>query len=323
MKSQRIQQTVSLLAGVIMLVAGTGISRAADTSGASVPVTMTVTANVAADKRMPVISSDDVVVRQGKSRLNVTEWVPARGSRAGLELFILIDDASDVRFGQHYDDLRAFINSQPASTLIGVGYMRNATVQIGQNLTANHELASQALRMPLGYPASMGSPYLSVTDLMRKWPVDQNRREVIMITSGIGRGREHHLMNWRRGYYQLDSDVDTASAVAQRTGTNIFTIYTPGSTRFRFSQRDLMNGQMNMSRLSDRTGGAAFYLGLHSPVSIQPYLGELQRIFDNQYLLSFSAKAGKRAGLQNISLGTEVAGVELSSHDAVWVAGAE
>lgn len=322
MKSQRIQQVASLFAGVIMLIAGTGISRAAEAPAASVPVTMTVTASVGADKRMPEINRDDVVVRQGKSQLNVTEWVPARGSRAGLELFILIDDTSDNRFSLHYDDLRAFINSQPASTLIGVGYMRNATAQISQDLTANHELAAQALRMPLGYPTTMGSPYLSVTDLMKKWPVDQNRREVIMITSGIGRGHERHLMNWRIGYRQ-DPDVDTASAVAQRTGTNIFTIYTPGSTHFRFSQWDLMNGQMNMSRLSDSTGGAAFYLGLHSPVSIQPYLGELERIFNSQYLLSFSAKAGKRPGLQNINLSTQVAGVELSSHDAVWVAGAE
>jgi hypothetical protein len=322
MKSQRIHQVLSLFAGAIMLVAGAGISRAADNSAASVPVTMTVTASVAADKRMPEIGRDDIVVRQGKNQLNVTELVPARGDRAGLELFILIDDASDARFSLHYDDLRAFINSQPASTLVGIGYMQNATVRIGQDPTADHELAAQALRLPLGYRGAFGSPYLSVTDLMKNWPVNQNRREVIMITSGIGRGHERHFLNWRTGY-QLDADADTASAVAQKTGTNIFTIYTQGSAPLRLSQRALMNGQMNMSWLADRTGGAAFYLGLHNPVSIQPYLGELQRIFDNQYLLSFSANAGKRAALQNISLSTEVAGVEFSAHDAVWVASAE
>lgn len=321
MKSQRIQQIVSLFAGAIMLVTGAGVSRAADSATSTVPVTMTVTASVGADKRMPVISRDDIVVRQGKTRLNVTGWVPARDSRAGLELFILIDDASDARFSLHYDDLRAFINSQPASTLVGVGYMRNATVQIAQDLTANHELAAQALRMPLGNRGGYDSPYLSVADLMKRWPTDQNRREVLMITSGIGRGHGHFL-NWRMGYRQ-DPDVDTASAVAQRTGTNIFAIYTPGSTLFRLSQRDLMNGQMNMSGLADRTGGASFYLGLHSPVTIQPYLGELQRVFNNQYLLSFSAQAGKKAGLRSISLSTEVAGVDLASHDAIWVAGAE
>ena len=48
----------------------------------SVPVTMTVTANVASDKRMPVINQDDVVVNQGKERVQVTDWVPAKGDRA-------------------------------------------------------------------------------------------------------------------------------------------------------------------------------------------------------------------------------------------------
>lgn len=322
MKSNRIHQAASLFAGVIMLIAGTGVTRALEAAAPTAPVTMTVTPSVAADKRMPELSRGDIVVRQGKSRLNVTGWVPARGSRAGLELFILIDDTADARFSLHYDDLRSFINSQSATSLVGVGYMRNATVQIGQDLTADHELAAQALRIPPGYQGALGSPYLSVTDLMKRWPVDQNRREVIMITSGIGRNRQRHFMNWQLGYRQ-DPDVDTAAAVAQRTGTNIFTIYTPSSSLYRLSQWDLVNGQMNLSQLGDRTGGAAFYLGLHNPVSIQPYLSELQRILDNQYLLSFSAKAGKHAGLQNVSLSTEVAGVEFAAHDAVWVAGAE
>jgi len=35
--------------------------------------------------------------------------------------------------------------------------------------------------------------------------------------------------------------------------------------------------------------------------------------------LSFSAQPGKKAQLQNVSINTEVAGVELASADAVWV----
>jgi hypothetical protein len=318
MKSQTMKKLFTSLAAVMMFATGAS-ARAADvTTNASVPVTMTVTANVAGNKRMPEISQSDVVVRQGKSRLEVTEWVPARGDRAGLELFILIDDAADSRIALQYDDLRAFINAQPASTLIGVGYMRNATVQIAQDLTANHSLAAQALRLPFGHPGAYGSPYLSAVDLMKSWPVDQNRREILMFTDGTGRDSHHGV--WHRGY-STDVDVDTASAVAQRTGTNIFSIYAPGSALSRHGYWAGVNGQMNMTRLSDSTGGAAFYLGLHNPVSIRPYLDQLQSMLDNQYLLSFSAKPGKRSGLQSINLSTEVAGVDLAAHDAVWIAG--
>jgi hypothetical protein len=196
--------------------------------------------------------------------------------------------------------------------------MRNATVQIAQIPTTDHNLAAQALRLPLGNSGVYGSPYLSAVDLMKSWPVDQNRREILMLTDGIGRERYHG--GWRRGY-RTDADADTAAAVAQRTGTNIFSIYAPGSARFRHGYWAGVNGQMNMTRLSDSTGGAAFYLGLHGPVSIQPYLDQLQSMLDNQYLLSFSAKPGKKSGLQSVNLSTEVAGVDLAAHDAVWVAG--
>ena len=318
MNSQRIKKFYGFLVAALVLATGTIASKAAATPEGRIPVTMTVTANVAADKSTPEINLDNVLVRQGKSQLKVTDWVAARGERAGLELFILIDDKSDSRISLQYDELRAFINAQPASTLVGVGYMRNATVQIAQDLTSDHGRAAQALRLPMGYSGAYGSPYLSMVDLMKRWPVGENRREVVVITDGIGRGQSYS--GWHRGYGP-DPDADTASAVAQRTGTNIFAIYTPASGLSRHGYWDGMNGQMNLTRLTDQTGGASFYLGLHSPVSIQPYLAQVQTMLDNQYLLSFSAKATKRAGLQPVKISTDLAGVDLAAHDAVWVAG--
>src|ERR1700722_677732 len=107
MKSQGRRNFVSLVAWAALLATGVGTVMAEAPSVSSIPVTMTVTASVAGNKRMPELSRDDVVVRQGKSKLEVTEWVPARGDRAGLELFILIDDAADPTLSLHYDDLRA------------------------------------------------------------------------------------------------------------------------------------------------------------------------------------------------------------------------
>ena len=281
-----------------------------------VSVKMTVTASVAGSKRMPEIKQGDILVKRGKQRLAVTNWAPAQGDRAGLELFILIDDTADARLGLQYDDLRSFIKDQPQSTLVGVGYMRDGTVQIAQELTTDHVLAAQSLRLPFSSPGAFASPYLSATSLMNRWPASDNRHEVLIISDGIDRARSH--IGLRRGYSSYP-DADTAAAVAQKTGTNIHTIYAPGAGGYRRSYWEATSGQMNLSRLSDKTGGESFYLGLHSPVSFSPYLAELQKVLNNQYLLSFEAKAGKSAGLQAINLSTEVAGVNLSAHDAVWV----
>ena len=61
------------------------------------------------------------------------------------------------------------------------------------------------------------------------------------------------------------------------------------------------------------TGGESFFLGTQAPVSFSPYLEQLQRILDNQYLLTFSAAPGKKAGLQYVTVTTEVAGVDFST----------
>ncbi len=286
------------------------------TPAGTVPVQVTVTANVPSDKRMPSIDKEDVLVKRGNDRLPVSEWVPAQGERAGLELFVLIDEAADGRLGLQFDDLRAFIKDQPPSTLIGVGYMRNATVQIVQDLTEDHTLAANALRLPLGTAGVYGSPYLSVADLMTRWPASANRHEVIMLTDGVDRGL--HQPRWHRGYW-LNPDAESAATLAQKTNTNIHSIYTPGiGLRYRAFWA-ATNGQTNLTMLSDRTGGMSFYLGLHSAASFKPYLSELQRVLNNQYLLSFSAQPDKKAGWQQISVSTEIAGVDLASHNAVWV----
>jgi hypothetical protein len=286
-----------------------------------VQVTTTVTASVDDGKRMPSITPGDVIVRQGKDRLRVTEWVPAQGTRAGLELFLLIDDASDTRLGSHIADLRDFISRQPSSTSIGVGYMRNAGVQVVQDLTLDHARAARAIRLPMGHSGAYGSPWLSASDLMRRWPASGNRREIVMITDGIDRSGRNANPGWRG--LHLNPDVDTASSVAQRTGTIVHTIYMPGNGRWHRNHWTAMSGQSDMTRLSAKTGGESYYLGLGNPVSLSPYLNRLEKVLDNQYLLSFSAAPGKKPSLQSVNLNTELPGVRLAAADAVWVPGPE
>lgn len=287
------------------------------TSAATAPAQMTVTVNtLGQDKRMPVINRDDVIVKQGNQRLEVTGWTPVSESDSGINLFILIDDASNPVVGSQFGDLRAFINAQSPKTSVGVGYMRNGTVQIAQNLTTDHAKAAKALRLPLGSTGAYGNPYLSVIDLMNRWPDNSNRREVVMITDGIDRFRGGPRY---RGLNFIAPDVDSASRLAQRTGTTISTIYTRGAGRLANNFWEITNGQNGMAVLSDQTGGQSYYLGTRNAVSFKPYLDDIQKNLGNKYVLEFRAVPGEKSGLQYVRLSTEVAGVELNSADSVWV----
>jgi hypothetical protein len=117
--------------------------------------------------------------------------------------------------------------------------------------------------------------------------------------------------------------VDTVSDVAQRTGTIIYTVYSPGIGHWHRNFWRANNGQIGISKLSEETGGESYYLGVQSPVSFKPYLDNVQKAINSQYILGFLAKPKNKAGLQGVQISTEVAGVDFSAADSVWVPAAK
>jgi hypothetical protein len=283
-------------------------------TAAGTAVHMVVTAEARHGNDVPAIQKEDVMVFQGRDRAKTADWIPLQGDRAGLELFILLDDASGSSLGSQLEELRRFINSQPATTRIGVGYMRDGTVDIVQNFTDDHALAAKSLRLPLQSVGINASPYFSLSDLMKRWPDAPVRREVLMITDGIDRYGPGGAS---------DPYVDEAVEQAQRAGIVIFSIYTPGAGHFGHTFWRINWGQNYLSELSDQTGGESFYLGTEAPVSFSPYLDDLGRRLRNQYLLTFLAKPVKKSGLQNVKLRTEVSNAELVSASSVYVPASE
>ncbi len=304
---------VLMFVGALREVATTQAQNAATSPVATATVRMTVAVRLLGEnRRMPDVTRDDVIVKQKKNRLNVVSWTPAKDT--SLDLFLLLDDSSDATLGGQFDDIRDFINNLPPNAAVGVGYMRNATVQIAQNFTTDHALAAKSLRLPLGSTGAYGSPYLSLIDLMKRWPEHPNRREVLMVTDGVDRAR-----GGPRPRNSIPVDADSASSVAQRMGIIVHTIFFRGIGRLGSNYWEIYNGQLGISKVSDESGGESYYMGTQNPVSFKPYLDQLRNTLDNQYLLEFDAIPGKKSGLQAINLSTEVAGVELDSADSVWV----
>ena len=88
-------------------------------SAGGVPVQLLVTVEPKHGSNVAEIKREDVMVFEGRDRDQVTDWIPGRGDRAGLELFILIDDNADTSLGTQFEDIRKFIHAQPASTPAG------------------------------------------------------------------------------------------------------------------------------------------------------------------------------------------------------------
>jgi len=281
------------------------------------------------DKKLPPLQREDVKVKQGKTLLKVTQLIPAQGSNAALQLMIMIDDTLDTAAsGNNLNDLKAFISAQPASTDIGVAYMSNATTNVAQNFTADHALAVKAVRQPRGASSAMDSPYLSLISLVKSWPQQNVRREVLMVTDGIDRLRGEKPARSRLGpnfgpvYHSMPTisvDATSASEISQRYNVIVNSIYAVGIGRSARSSFDLQLGLSGLTKIADETGGDCFSLSTSNPVSFTPYLETLQKRLSNQYFLVFQVVPGKKAGFQRVNVQTELPNSKILVPNNAWV----
>jgi hypothetical protein len=281
--------------------------------GSADSVQMIVSVEPKHGNQLPVITQQDVMVYQGHDRLNVTGWIPAKGDKAGLALAILIDESAGFSLGTQLNDIKSFINEQPPSTLIAVGYMQNGTVKLVADFTQDHAAAAKSIRLALGYFGAEGSPYLSLSDFIKRWHSTSPtiRREVLMITSGID---NVYVGNIDNPY------VDAAIRDAQCAGVVVYSIYTPSAGHFGHSYFRTYWGENYLSEVSEMTGGESYYLlGPQAPVSFIPYLKKLNEQLPNQFLLSFQPKPEKKAGLESIKVTSEIHDVDFVHQNNVCV----
>jgi len=278
-----------------------------------VPVQMIVSVEAKHGEAVPPINRHDIIVHQGKSVRPVTGWVPATGNSAGLALAILIDDSASADIGTQLNDIRHFIQEQAPTTLVAVGYMENGTVAITQNFTLDHGAAAQTVRLTQGYFGAEASPYLSLSDLIKRLPANPAvpRREVLMITSGLDTVYQGTFPN---------PYVDAAVEHSQCAGIVVYSLYTPSAGHFGHSPWLTNWGQNYLAELSEQTGGESYYnLGPQAPVAFAPYLNQLSRQLANQFLLTFLAEPQKKAGREPVKITSEIHSIDFVHADRVCV----
>ena len=287
---------VARMLGGLALAFGLFVANAVATGPGT--VTMTVTAVGKKDTSPPLVTKDDVQLYLNKERTQVADW--KHGGK--LYLAVLIDDSLDSGIANQWGDLKAFLTSKPDTTYISLSYARNGTAMLAQDFTNDHELAAKALRIPLGGGGAFSSPYLTLLDLMKRWPASADRRSILLISSGID--------YFRGGFDFRSPDLDSTISRAQKQNINVWTIYAPDAGHRGRGFFVANRAQSNLSELADETGAESFYLGTAAPVTLKPYFDELSTHLSNQYLLSFKASGGAKGRFERVRIATELPYVE-------------
>jgi len=281
-----------------------------------VPVRITVTA-VAREKGQepPSLSKQDFLIYQNHNRRPVLDAVRASGDSNKLDLYILIDEAIQGDVTLDYREIGEFVHELPASARVGVLYAQNGTVKVQQGLTDDRDAALKGLRIPLGRIGAGGGVYLSLADVPKRLPPSPERRTaVLFLSSGIDLYRGVRLSDPME-----NPDLDTAIKLMNRNGFTVYPIYISPVAHFSRSLFLVANGQSCLSHLAYETGGEAFFEGFSTPVSMKPFLEEIGHHLNNQYVVTFSAKPGKKSGYEPIRVHTELSGVEVTGPTSVYV----
>ncbi|MHB8503648.1 MAG: vWA domain-containing protein [Candidatus Acidiferrales bacterium] len=303
---KNLQWKGSLFLAVMAVTAVLPLAPKADASD-SAAVTMTVTAVGSKNSPPPPVKKEDVELYRAKARTQVADW---KGG-VPLHLAILIDDSLESNVALQWNDLKAFMMAQPATTYIAVAYARNGTAMVAQDFTADHALAAKALRMPLGNSMAFTSPYLALLDWIKRWPDSNDRKSILLFSSGI---------DYFRGPYDpVDPDVDFTIEQAQKKNINIWSIYAPDAGHRARGNYVQFLAQGFLTRVAGESGAESFYIGFLPAVSFKPYFDELQQHLNNQYLLTFVGNAGKKGKFEGVRLATELPGVEFLAAPQAFV----
>ena len=233
--------------------------------------------------------------------------VRAMGTNSPINLIVLIQDDVVSSIGLEMKSLAEFIRRLPRGSRVSVGSLRAGSLQLRQKFTADLEKAAKSLRGPLGI-ASVApyNPYIEVIEALKRFDAQPaGRRAVLLVSDGLDTS---HGIDSSGPTQSLD--LQRAINEAQRRGVAIYSFYAPTVTTA--TEGNLVpNAQSSLQRISDETGGRAFFQGFGAPVSFDPFIKELNSALDRQIALTYLSTHLKK-GFHRVKINSSTPGVEIS-----------
>jgi len=276
-------------------------------SGSGRPVVIPVTIRVkgrTAPRELELQTVDLTVSEDSEPQTILS--IRAMGTNAPINLIVLIQDDVVSSIGLEIKELSDFIRRLPRDSRVFVGYLRVGSLQIRHKFTADLEKAAKSLRSPVGVAsAAPYNPYVEVIEALRRFDSQPaGRRAILLISDGLDISQG--ISSSSAGQ---SSDLQRAIDEAQRRSVAIYSFFAPTVT----SSSDgnlLLQGQSSLNRLSDETGGHAFFQGMGAPTSFDPFIKELRLDLDMQIALTYLS-THPRKGFHRLKLISSTPDVEL------------
>lgn len=250
--------------------------------GTGKPVTIPLTIRMPKDEEGVELQNIDLTVTEDGEPQTIIS-IRGVGTSSPITLAVLIQDDLVPSVANEIKGLAEFIRGLPKGSRVMIGYLRTGSLQTRQKFTTDLEKAAKSLRVPSGSPsAGPYNPYVEVVEALRKFDSQPlGRRAILLVSDGldISRGVDSSAPT-------QSVDLQRAVNESQRRGVAIYGFYAPTLAA---AGNILLAGyaQSSLLRLSNETGGLAFFQGTGAPVSFDPFLRELDISLQKQAALTF------------------------------------
>jgi hypothetical protein len=213
---------------------------------------------------------------------NVSKEDAQRGLQSiePLNLAILIQDDLVSQVGNELGVTRDFIRSLPQGSRVMVGYITTGTLQVRQPFTTDLEKAATSLRIPIASRSSSAyNPYVEVLEALKKFDKSwTNANAILLISDGLDTSRGFDSTAAGRTV-----DIDRTISEARKGNVAIFSFYAPSVGLTSHSRLAANYGQSSLNRVSNETGGKAFFQGTTGFVTFDSYFARLRETLNRQY----------------------------------------
>jgi VWFA-related protein len=267
------------------------------------PVTIPVT--IKAKKETELQSIDLTISEDGDPQtiISIRGFLPS----SPITIALLIQEDLVPPVGTEIKALAEFVRSLPKGSRVMVGYLRTGSLQVKQKFTTDLEKAANALRPPSGFAnAGPYNPYVEVIEALKKFESQPlGRRAILLVSDGLDISRGVDSSSPTQSV-----DLQRAVNEAQRRSVAIYGFYAPSQIA---AANPLLvsNAQSSLLRLSNETGGHAFFQGTGAPVSFEPFIRELDSSLQKQAALTFLSTHLKK-GFHRIEIKSATPGVDVA-----------
>ena len=168
----------------------------------------------------------------------------------------------------------------PPESRVMVGYLRAGTTQITQKFTTDLEKASASVRAVVGSPSiAPNSPYEGVEEVLQRFDaLPTGRRAILMISDGLDINSSSPTQSIQ---------LDHAILKAQRRSVAVYSFYSSATLTENGNSILILNAQGSLNRISEETGGRAYFQGTLSPINFQSFFKELNLVLNRQFALTY------------------------------------